>query len=186
MKRFLLKVVLLSGAVAAPACAVDQGFFLGASAGRAMSDYAGAKSVSAFSVDAGYKYNRNLALEAQYSAFGDMAAAGAGSEKISGFKLAAVGIYPFNDQWGVFGDVGMGILSTKLSGTGTTADGTYSKTGVAYGVGLHYNVDLNLSVRLTVDRYKIGGTQGGGYGMSGMSLPSRNLSVIALGANYVF
>lgn len=184
MKSIILSV-LLFGVVAVPALAADEGFYVGANVGRAHSDYAGSKSATAFTIEGGYRYNTNLAFDAQYGMFGDIAGAGAGSEKISGFKLAVVGIWPFNDQWSLFGNVGIGYIDTKLSGTGVT-DGTYSKTGFTYGIGGQYNFNREVGVRLGADRYQTGGSQGGGYGGGGMSLPGGTLTVLYLGVNYMF
>lgn len=185
MKNLIVSL-LLSSVFAAPAFADDTGFYIGANAGQARSDYTGSKNATAFLAEAGYKYSSNLAFDAQYGAFGDIAASGAGSEKASGFKLAVVGILPFTEQWSLLGNFGVGYIDTKLSGTGIT-DGTYSRIGFTYGVGGQYNFNRQLGVRLGVDRYQTGGSQGGGYGGGGtsMSLASGTLTVVYLGVNYL-
>jgi len=58
------------------AFAADQGFYIGANVGSTSSDYDGSKSATAFALQGGYRFMKNVAVEAQYGDFGDIAPSG--------------------------------------------------------------------------------------------------------------
>jgi OOP family OmpA-OmpF porin len=95
----------------------------------------------------GYQFMKYVAAEVQYNDLGSPEAGGT-SFKISGYSVAAVGIYPINDQWSVFAR--LGYASTKL---GSPIDN--SKSDVTYGIGGQYNIDRAWGVRVNYDQYKV-------------------------------
>lgn len=171
--------VLVLSAFAASAFAADQGFYVGANVGSTSSDYTGSNTPTTFNVQGGYQFNRNFAVEAQYSDFGNIAPIG--SLKPTGISAVAVGILPFNDQWSGYGKLGIASVDSKVSGSGLAGgDGTYKKTAVTYGIGGQFNVNQALGVRFGVDQYSTGGTQGNWL------LSNGKLTVLTVGVAYKF
>jgi OOP family OmpA-OmpF porin len=179
MKKLIGGLLLFSTA-AMPAFADDSGFSIGANWGSTSSNYSGSKTATAVAVEGGYQFIKYFAVEVQYGDFGDIAPSGLGTMKVSGFRAAGVGIYPLNDQWSIFGKLGVAGIATKISGTGTLLDGNYSKTAATYGIGGQFNFDPSVGVRLSVDQYKTGGSR------SGIILNNGILTVVTLGVNYKF
>jgi len=178
MKKIAI-VALLSSFVAAPAVAADVGPYVGANVGSVNTDYTGSNSPTAFTLEGGYQFNKNFALEGQYGDFGNFAPVG--SAKATSLSAAAVGILPFNDQWSGYGKLGVASVDTKISGSGLAGgNGTYTKTGVTYGIGGQFNVNQALGIRFGVDQYKSGGTQGGWV------LKDGTLTVVSAGVIYKF
>jgi OOP family OmpA-OmpF porin len=142
--------VLLSTFVAAPAIAADEGFYVGADVGRSSTNYSdlSSKTGTAFSVLGGYQFMKYLAAEIQYNDFGSIKDTGGTSYKINGYSGAAVGIFPFNDQWSLLGK--LGYASTKLGNPANT-----TKSGITYGIGGQYNINQAWGVRLNYDMYKV-------------------------------
>lgn len=157
----LSAAVFAATAYAAPAS--EDGGYIGAYIDQASSDYAGSTNPIGGALQLGYQANANFALEFQYGFFGNIAPVG--SERVSGFNLAAVGIVPVSERFSVYGKLGVARIDTKISGSGiigvngTSADGTYSKTAPTYGLGAQVNLNPRLGVRFGVDRFTTGGTK---------------------------
>lgn len=178
MKKYVAALFLFA-AFAHSAYAADKGFYIGANVGSTSSDYSGSKSPTAFTLQGGYQFNKNFAVEAQYGDFGNIAPAG--SLKPTGISVAAVGILPFNEQWSGYGKLGMASVDSKISGSGLAGgDGTYKKSAVTYGIGGQFNVNQALGIRFGVDRYSTGGSQGGWMLIDG------KLTVFTVGIAYKF
>ncbi len=178
-------LILLAAAVAAPAFAADDGFYIAANVGSTSSDYTGSATPAAFTLQGGYQLNRNIAFEVQYGSFGDIAPSGAGSLKISGLSIAAIGLLPFSEQWSGYGKVGMASIDTQASGLGLLGgviptDGTYNKSAVTYGLGGQFNFNPALALRFGLDSYSTGGTQGS------VILNKGTLTVVSVGIRYQF
>jgi OOP family OmpA-OmpF porin len=118
---------------------------------------------------AGYKFNRNFALEGGYfdlGRFGFTATtvpAGTlnGSIKLSGINLDAVGILPINERFSAFGRVGVNYAeaSDSFSGTGAVSvpnsNPSKREANLKFGGGLQYDFNRSLGMRLEAERYRI-------------------------------
>jgi len=84
--------------------------------------------------------------------------------KITGWNVSGVGIYPINDQFSVFGKLGMINAKVKSSDAGAAFasgdDTTETKWKTTYGVGGTYNFSKSLGVRAEFERFsKLGDSQ---------------------------
>lgn len=136
----------------------DQGFYAGLDVGRGKPNVAAPlgstlskKSSNVFGGLLGYKFNKNLAVEGQFTGVGKETTTTGGTVKGDAFGVAAVGSLPMNDKFGVYGKLGYARTKTKTA-AGFGATGA-SRSAPTYGVGVQYNVNPMLGVRLGVDRF---------------------------------
>jgi OOP family OmpA-OmpF porin len=170
------------------AAASDTGWYLGANVGRSRAniDESGISSrllgagftASTISNDdsdtgyklfAGYKFNRNFALEGGYFDLGRFSytattvPAGTlkGNIKLNGVNLDAVGILPISRNFSAFGRVGVNYAQAKDSFSGTGAvtvlntNPSKSEANYKYGAGLQYDFSNALGMRFEAERYRI-------------------------------
>jgi hypothetical protein len=146
--------VLLLFSIAASAFAADKGFYIGANVGQARTNTYNLSSK--FDIAAtglvGYQFNKNVAVEAQYSHLGSITATGGGSAKIAGYGAAVVGILPIYEGWSGYGKLGFDSMSLKISDTGHTAN----RIAATWGIGGQYQVNEALGIRFGFDSYGIG------------------------------
>lgn len=118
----------------------------------------------------GYQYNKHFAVEAGYFDLGKFSytattvPAGTlnGEIKLSGWNLDAVGMWPMSEKFSAFGRVGMNYAQAKdtFGSTGavpTPTDPNPSKTELNYkaGLGIQYDFNKSLGMRLEAERYRI-------------------------------
>jgi OOP family OmpA-OmpF porin len=169
MKK-ILAVVLLSTAAPAFAGSVDMtGFYAGLTLGTGSASFsapAGSgltvetpKSKPVYGAFGGYRYNQNLAVELAYSGasyFYTTTPAGVKylSKQIA-FSVAAVGTYPVNDTFSVFGKLGVASTSSENN---AVAEQTTRRFAPTIGAGAEYKFTPNISGRLGVDVYSVAAT----------------------------
>lgn len=125
---------------------------------------------TAFKLFGGYKFNRNFALEGGYFELGQFgytattvpAGTLIGTLKIKGINLDAVGILPINEKLSVFGRLGMQyaqvndtFANTGAVATPQNASPSKNATNLKLGMGLQYNFNRSLAMRLEGERYRI-------------------------------
>lgn len=149
------------------------------------------KSDTGYKIQIGYQFNQNFAVEggyvylgkAKYSASynGGNATADA---KASGMNIAALGIFPINESFSVFGKFGMidakVEVSASATGPGGAASGTASATKwkTNFGIGGIYNINKQVSVRAEIERFsKLGDTNNTG---------ESNVNLLSAGVMYKF
>jgi OmpA-OmpF porin, OOP family len=155
----------------------DSGWFVGGSFGQSKLDcdtsgVPGAScddSDTAWRVFGGYQINRHFAVELGYSTLGEATASAPGitaTVEAKAFDLVAVGILPINQQFSVFGKLGMYQADSDLSSnTPLIGSASDKNTDVTYGVGLQYDFGKNLGLRGEWQQYKkVGSDQVGGDG----------------------
>jgi OOP family OmpA-OmpF porin len=150
--------ILLSSFVALPAIASDTGLYVGAKLGTVNYGYGNISnnSQAGFGLLGGYAFNKNFAVEVEYDNLGGFESYD-GNIKGSSFGFSGVGILPLNQQFSLFGK--LGIVSTTLKDTakpGWIGDYTYNNTGMTIGFGGQYNASKALGIRLGFDAYPVG------------------------------
>lgn len=182
MKK-IAAAVLLSAVVAAPAFAADEGFYAGITLGNGkpgVTPTALAVSKSSnfiYGGLAGYQYNKNLAVEVQFTGAGKATDVAGNTTKADALSLAAVGLLPLNDSFELLGK--LGVASTKTSSSAGATNLGASRTGLTYGIGAQYNVTQNLGLRLVWDRYAVATSNAG-------VKSNANANVMTVGAVYKF
>jgi OOP family OmpA-OmpF porin len=140
--------ILLSAFIAAPAVAADTGGYVGVKLGSANKDVPGASETnSAIGVFGGYSFNSNVAVEVGYTNLGTVLL---GNVKFTSLEASAVGTYPINQQFSLYGKLGM--ASTKEEGLGFSE----TRTAATYGLGGQFNVDPKIGIRLGWEHYSFG------------------------------
>lgn len=164
MKKSL--VVALLSAFAAPSFAgtVDlTGFYAGANLGVGNASFSSPAGVTVtqpsskplYGVFGGYRYNENLAAEVGYtgiSYFNTNVGAVQYLSKQKALYVAAVGTYPINDAFSVFGKLGVASASSENN---AVAEQTTRRFGPTAGIGAQYKFTPAIAVRLTVDAYQV-------------------------------
>ncbi|MBE0614591.1 MAG: outer membrane beta-barrel protein [Burkholderiales bacterium] len=126
-------------------------------------------SDTGYKLFAGYKFNRNFALEGGYFDLGSFgytattvpAGTLTGNIKLRGLNLDAVGILPINRQFSAFGRVGVNYAEAKDSFSGTGAvtvlntNPSKREANLKFGAGLQYDFTNALGMRLEAERYRI-------------------------------
>lgn len=159
-KSFVLAII--TAAMAAPAFAADNGFYIGANVGQATvsgTPYSGLekKSDTSLGLLGGYQVNKNLAVEMQYINFGKTYAQASHPITTTGLSFSAVGILPVSDSFSVFGKLGFASTTLKVDcNVCTPANYSGTRTAVAYGLGGQYNFNQVLGIRVGYDKYAIG------------------------------
>ncbi|WP_300177926.1 porin family protein [uncultured Aliivibrio sp.] len=152
MKKIILLLTLFSAFTSAN----DNisGFYLGAGLGATTFDDGGAFDYSGVSIDTddstikfigGYQFNRIVAVELQYTKYGDINV-NHPTVKSTGFRgidiestsisLAANLGYTFDSGWRPFGIVGLGALESSTDVLGHSL--SENNTSFHYGVGVEY------------------------------------------------
>lgn len=145
MKKIAI-VALLSAFAAAPAVAADM--YVGVKAGSVSNKVNSInESTSSFGISGGYTINPNFAVEVGYTDLGSMAS---GIVTITALEFSAVGSYPINEQFSVFGKLGMANTAEKALGL------TGNRTAATYGLGGQFNVSPTVGVRLGWEHYGFG------------------------------
>ncbi|HLB56845.1 MAG TPA: outer membrane beta-barrel protein [Coxiellaceae bacterium] len=124
----------------------------------------------AWAANAGYQFNRYLALEAGYISFGQSKATSTlpatMTNTFGGFDAAAKGILPINNQFNVFAKAGVVDMHENVnlsSGSVSANIGNGNSWAPLLGVGTAYNINKNVALTVQDDyafqtHYKKSGT----------------------------
>jgi OmpA-OmpF porin, OOP family len=154
MMKKIATALLLSSVIAAPAFAADEGFYAGLSLGRSsLSTPSGTvltkKRDTVYGFLAGYQFNQNWGVEAQYGGAGKFATT-TFSGKADTFSVAAIGTLPMSDSVSLYGKLGYANTKSKVSGTTYTGA---TRGAATYGLGVQYNATPAVGIRFGWDRY---------------------------------
>lgn len=118
-----------------------------------------------FKVFGGYMFNRNIGVEAAYVDLGEVSYSGrfgaalvtGGKVEVTGFNIAALGSFPINEQFSVFGKIGLFIWDVEASDVtgGVPFSAKNDGTDISFGLGVGYNFTRNLGVRAEWERFKV-------------------------------
>ena len=139
----------------------------------------------------GYQFNRNFALEGGYVNLGDVSynasytqGTATGDYKVDGWDVAGLGILPLDNNFSMFGKLGVidarvtaDLFGTWLNGVGNANDAVTSWRP-EYGFGAMYNFTRNTGLRLEFEQIN-------GVGNSSTT-GQANVDLMSLGATYRF
>ena len=122
-----------------------------------------------FKLFGGYQFNRNLAIEGGFFDLGKFgftstttpAGTLSGDIKLRGLNLDLVGTLPMGDRWALLGRVGVQVAKATdhFSGTGAVSvlnpNPSERATNLKAGVGLQYEFNPSVLMRLEAERYKV-------------------------------
>lgn len=153
MKK-IFAAALLSAAVSLPAHAAS-GAYAGIKAGstRVGFNALSKSSDTGYGVLLGYQYNRNFAVEGEYTDFGRFTTAAGVTGKSDAWGFSLVGILPFEDRFAAYGKLGI-----ARSGTSTSAATGVNRTAATYGIGGQFDATPMIGIRLSWERYGVGVT----------------------------
>jgi OOP family OmpA-OmpF porin len=112
-------------------------------------------------IGGGYRFTPRLAVEAGYSLIGDSSIKSTSALVLTetlrntNFQLTAVGTYPINDTFGVFGKLGLSYtkLDYGYASATTSGSGSGSKVNPMYGLGAQYNINKHHSLRAQYENF---------------------------------
>ena len=179
MVKLLLGISVLCGLgiSAAATAGENSGVYIFGAAGQSQKSTITNENQDAFSLFAGYQFNRKWAIEAGYIDLGASTYSGnitvgtaTGtanlSTKSSAASLTAVRTWNVPDDFGNNGFsflAKFGVAEVRSSATGSisiptffSAAQSYSKNGVTFGLGGKYDFDQNWSIRADADSYDSG------------------------------
>ncbi|MES1982166.1 MAG: outer membrane beta-barrel protein [Pseudomonadota bacterium] len=122
-----------------------------------------------YKIFAGYRVNRNFAVEGGYVDLGKFGFTAAtvppgtltGDIKIKGLNIDVVGFLPVTDKFSVFGRAGVIYAQTRDSFRGTGAvnvlnpNPSKNHADLKFGLGVQYDVSDALGLRLEAERYRV-------------------------------
>lgn len=143
-------------------------------AGFAASAVTSDDSDTGYKLFAGYKVNRNFALEGGYFDLGRFGFAATtvpagtlnGNIKLSGLNLDVVGILPINEKFSAFGRAGLNYAEARDSFSGTGAvvvlnpNPSKREANYKFGAGFQYDFTQSLGMRVEAERYRINDAAG--------------------------
>jgi OmpA-OmpF porin, OOP family len=164
-RTLVAALIGVSAALAAPAAfsqarPADTGWYVGGSFGQSTADC----DVSPLSCDdkdtawkifGGYHINRNIALELGYANLGEITITGGGvnvTAESTAWDLVGIGIFPINNQFSVFGKLGLYRGTVDVS-SNVGGSGDDSTNGLTFGLGVRYDFTRNLGLRAEWQRY---------------------------------
>ncbi|OGT33968.1 MAG: hypothetical protein A3C44_07915 [Gammaproteobacteria bacterium RIFCSPHIGHO2_02_FULL_39_13] len=106
----------------------------------------------AWDANAGYQFNRYLAIEAGYISFGQAKAnygtTGTLTSALAGFDADVKGILPISNQFDLFAKAGAVDMHESLSGEPQANKANGSAWTPMFGLGTSYNVNHNVALNL--------------------------------------
>ena len=119
---------------------------------------------SAFKIFGGYMFNRHFGIEGAYVDLGEVSYSGdffgtpvtGGKVEFTGFNVSALGSYPINEQFSVFGKIGLFLWDAEANDTtgGAPFSAKQDGTDLSFGVGVGYQFTRNLGARAEWEMFK--------------------------------
>ena len=183
-KAILFGSFIAVAAISNVAFAGEEGFYAGGNIGSGKPNINTLNGTSKSSsvvggVILGYKFNKYIGVEGEYTGVGKVTDKVSGTAKGDAASIAAIGFLPLNDEFSLYGKVGVATAKTTVSSNlAPMADATH--TAATYGVGAEYNLNKNIGIRLGWDHYNMAVVDVGNKEIN------VNANVISLGAEYHF
>lgn len=172
---------------------MDSSFYLGAGIGRSearnfctIGGACDAKDVT-WNLFAGYRFHRNVALEAAYTNFGEATTSGfiggvpsRVTAESTAFEVVAVGLVPLGDNFSLYGKAGFFRYDSDATATGGAVGTSRDKgTELTFGFGAEYSFTSAWAARVEWQRYL-------DVGSEILNVPKGDISVLRVGARYAF
>lgn len=109
----------------------------------------------------GHIVNPNFSVEAEYLNLGQIKS-NTNTQNSTGFDVALLGAYPFNDQFSLFGKLGYAMITGKPGGACTGCSDSKDRA-LTYGFGGQFNVTPVVGVRLGWDKYRFNDNGSSGH-----------------------
>jgi len=165
-KKYLLAGLFVASLGSTSIAAAGAGdAYAGFSLGNASPDSSFFDDAIGWKVFGGYQLNEVLAVEGGYISFGEMdgpivpSTFGNISTSVepTGLEVAAVGNFPINSQFSLFGKVGLLAWDFKANASlpGISASDSTTGTDVFFGLGAQYEISANLAVRGSWESYSM-------------------------------
>jgi OOP family OmpA-OmpF porin len=120
--------------------------------GRARVDGLNDSRDTSLGADAGYRFNRNFAVEGGYTRLGDFSP----SYNARALSLSAIGLLPLEDRFSLYGKAG--VARTRAE----TDSATDNANSLVFGAGVRYDITSQWFAKAGWDRYtKVGGADTG-------------------------
>ncbi len=137
----------------------------------------GFSDTTGYKIFGGSRFNDNFAMEASYIKFGNSRGPKTNGvatfAETDGFAVSAVPSYPVNEQFSVFGKIGMLFwdMTATAYGGGSSASATVGGSDIFLGFGGEYITGNNWGFRAEYEMY----TLKGDAGFSDINLLSLNI-----------
>jgi OOP family OmpA-OmpF porin len=152
-----LSSFVLANTISSIAFAEDQGFYAGANVGIGKPDInttngTDKNSSAVAGVLLGYKFNKYLGIEGEYTGIGKVTDKLKGTAKGDAASLSAIGFLPLSDEFNLFGKLGVAHTKTTVSSNLAPMNDA-TRTSITYGLGGEYNFNKNVGMRMGWDHY---------------------------------
>lgn len=137
----LMSAAALTVSTGALAQATVPNFYIGADIGQ--TDVGADDKDTGFKFYGGYQFHRNIAAELGYGLLYDK-----NSVEVTSLEAVAVGLFPINNQFSIFGKLGFARLTLEAPGTDD------DETELTWGLGVQWDFNKNLGVRAGFQRYE--------------------------------
>ena len=188
----LTGLVVATAGVSPLAFAQDSGWYIGANVGQSTfkdscsglpAGVSCEDSDTAFGVFGGYQFNKYFGAELGYTDLGKTDASGLGVSaeiKAKGVELLAVGTFPVNEQFSLYGKLGFfrWDVDASASGPGGSFSDSASGTDLTYALGAQYNFTKKFGVRAQYQQYKDAGDEN--------TTGQGDIDVLSIGVVYKF
>lgn len=150
-----ITMIAMIAALAAPLAVQAEGYYVGGNIGRAeqKADLIGAtfkESTTAYKLVGGFNYNKNFGAEIGYADLREVSVSGNGAtltSKPSAFYVAATGTLPLNEQFSLFGKLGVATAHEKVTAKyrSTYESGSENRTTPYISVGAAFALNKQVS-----------------------------------------
>jgi len=160
-KSLFTAALVALGFASAPALSQQTSWYAGLGLGQAFHDTDCTGLITcddkdiAWKIFGGYQFNKYLGVEVGYTDLGKASLGDAVSTatlKVKGFEALAVGTFPINEQFEVYGKAGLFRWDLDVSDP-TVGSISESGTDLTFGIGAKYNFSKTLGIRLEWQRY---------------------------------
>jgi OmpA-OmpF porin, OOP family len=153
----LLSSFVIASTVSSIAYADDEGFYAGANLGIGKPNIStpngtDKNSSAVGGIILGYKFNKYLGVEGEYTGIGKVTDKLKGTAKGDAASLSAIGFLPLNDDFNLYGKLGVAHTKTTVSSSLAPMNDA-TRNSVTYGLGGEYNFDKNIGMRIGWDHY---------------------------------
>lgn len=183
-KAILLGSFVLATTIPNLTFAGDNGFYAGANAGIGRPDInttngEDKKSSAVAGIVLGYKFNKYIGVEGEYTGIGKVTDQVSGTAKGDAASIAAIGFLPLNDDFNLYGKLGVATTKTTVSSSLAPMNDA-TRTAATYGLGGEYNLDKDIGIRLGWDHYNAA------ISNTSSNKSNLNANVVSIGAVYNF